>query len=160
GLAFVVGCTTGGTGEKTESTDGDSKEKGEEHRHEPGKHGGTVVEIRRDNYHAEVIFGEKGLGRLHMLGKDDTQMQEVDRQTLVAFAKAEGDTKAVKFTLEPKPQHDDSKGKTSIFEGTLPESVRDKRIEVTVTTIRIKGSRFRFTFKNFKEDRHGSTPTM
>ncbi len=119
-----------------------------EHGHKAGTHGGTIVEIGRDNYHAEAIFGEKGLVRLHILAKDEAQIQEVEQQTLDAFAKADGDTKGVPFSLESKPRPDDSKGKTSIFEGTLPESVRDKRVTVTVTAIRIEGGRFRFDFGN------------
>jgi hypothetical protein len=128
-----------------------------DHGHKAGQHGGTIVEIGRDNYHAEATFGDKGLVRLHLLGKDEAQVQEVERQTLAAYAKADGDTKGVEFMLEPKPRPDDTKGKTSIFEGTLPESLRDKRVEVTVTTIRIEGGRFRFAFKNFMEgETHGT----
>ena len=127
-----------------------------EHGHTAGRHGGTVVEIGRDNYHAEAIFGENGLVRLHLLAKDEAQIQEVDQQTLTAFAKAEGDVKGVEFELKPTPRPDDSKGKTSVFEGTLPGQLRDKWVEVTVTTIRIEGGRFRFAFRNFAEGQHNA----
>jgi hypothetical protein len=157
-LAVVAGCSQP-TNQNTEGKDkAAAKEKDKsdgEHGHKPGKHGGSIVEIGRDNYHAEAIFGEKGLVRLHMLAKDEAQIQEVDQQTLVAYAKADGDTKGFEFKLDSKPRPDDGNGKTSVFEGTLPESLRDKRVEVTVTTIRIEGGRFRFAFKNFKEGQHG-----
>ncbi len=158
---FVAGCSrqadqaAEGTG-----TDAAGKEKADgEHGHKPGQHGGTIIEIGRDNYHAEATFGEKGLVRLYMLARDEAQVQEVERQTLTAYARADGDTKGVELRLEPKPRPDDSKGKTSVFEGTLPEALRDRRVEVTVTTIRIEGGRFRFAFKNFKEGQHAAMPT-
>jgi hypothetical protein len=152
---LVAGCS------KPVSQDAESKDKKAakdkadgEHGHKPGRHGGTIVEIGRDNYHAEAVFGEAGLVRLYVLAKDEAQIQEVDEQKLLAFAKADGDTKGVEFALEPKPRPDDAKGKTSVFEGTLPESLRDKKVEVTVTAIRIEGGRFRFAFRNFKDTQH------
>ena len=156
---FVAGCSQDGNQapEKTvENAAPKEQAKADgDHGHKPGQHGGTIIEIGRDNYHAEAIFGEKGLVRLHLLAKDEAQIQEVEQQTLKTYAKAEGDPKPpVPFELVPKPRSDDSKGKTSIFEGTLPEPLRDKRVEITVTTIRIEGGRFRFAFKNFKEEPH------
>jgi hypothetical protein len=129
-----------------------------EHGHKAGQHGGTIVEIGRDNYHAEAVFGDKGAVRLFMLAKDEAQIQEVEGQTLSAYAKADGGTQAAEFTLEPKPRADDAKGKTSVFEGTLPAELHGKRVEVTVTTIRIEGGRFRFAFKNFREGQHAAMP--
>jgi hypothetical protein len=90
--------------------------------------------------------------RLYLLGKDEARVQEVDLQELTAHVWAVGDARgAIEFTLKPAPRPDDSKGKTSLFEGTLPEALRGKRIDVTVTTIRIEGGRFRFAFRNYKE---------
>jgi hypothetical protein len=157
---FVAGCSQ----PSSQNTRGEDKgpankeqAKAEgDHGHKPGQHGGSIVEIGRDNYHAEAVFGDKGLIRLYMLAKDEAKIQEVEEQTLVAYAKAEGDTRGVEVKFEPKPRPDDAKGKTSVFEGTLPKSLRDKRVEVTVTTIRIEGGRFRFGFKNFREQQHGS----
>lgn len=162
-LVVVAGCSKPAADRNAEGKDKNAAAKDKdtaradgEHGHKPGQHGGTIVEIGRDNYHAEAIFGENGLVRLHMLAKDEAQIQEVESQTLTAYARAEGDTKGVEFTLEPRPRSDDSKGKTSIFEGTLPQQLRDKRVEVTVTTIRIEGGRFRFAFRNFVEgQQHG-----
>jgi hypothetical protein len=132
--------------------------KASEHGHKPGQHGGTIVEIGRDNYHAEAVFGDNGSIQLYMLGKDEAQVHEVEAQTLTAHAKAEGDTKGVEITLKPHPRKDDSAGKTSVFAGTLPEALRDKRVEVTVPTIRIDGGRFRFAFRNYVEGQHAAMP--
>jgi hypothetical protein len=150
-LVLASGCNRGGdkpgdaTGKATEG----------EHGHKPGQHGGTIVEIGRDNYHAEAVFGDKGEVKLYMLAKDEAQVQEVELQTLDASAKAEGELKGVPMKLAPAPRPDDSKGKTSVFVGTLPEPLRDKRAEVTVTTIRIEGGRFRFSFRNYQPGQHG-----
>src|SRR5262245_28365161 len=78
-----------------------------EHCHQPGQHGGSIVEIGRDNYHAEAVFGEEGLVLLYMLARDEAQIQEVESQTLTAYARAAGDTRGVEFTLKPQPRKDD-----------------------------------------------------
>jgi YHS domain-containing protein len=155
-LAVVAGCSKTGSQDTEGKDKSAAKDKAEgDHGHKPGQHGGTIVEIGRDNYHAEAVFAGGGLVRLYVLAKDEAQIQEVDQQKLAAYAKAEGDTQGVEFALEPKPRPDDAKGKTSVFEGTLPESLRDKKVEVTVTAIRIQGGRFRFAFRNFSNAQHG-----
>src|SRR5262245_41188668 len=58
----------------------------EEHAHKPGSHGGSIVAIGRDNYHAEAIFEKGGVLRLLLLGKDEAQLLEVESQTLTAYA--------------------------------------------------------------------------
>jgi hypothetical protein len=158
-LILAAGCNKStNRGGDSSGTSGDATGKGPdgEHAHKPGQHGGTIVEIGRDNYHAEAAFGDKGEVKLYMLGKDEARVQEVEIQSLSASARAEGELKGVEMTLEPRPRPDDSKGKTSVFVGTLPEGLRDKRVEVTVPTIRIEGARFRFSFKNYKEGQHGA----
>src|SRR5688572_22092052 len=50
--------------------------KAEEHGHAPGAHGGTIVSLGRDSYHAEAVFEQGGLVRLYMLGQDETRVQE------------------------------------------------------------------------------------
>jgi YHS domain-containing protein len=144
---FVAGCAQRAS-QDVEAKDSSAARAEGGHGHKPGQHGGTIVEIGRDNYHAEAVFGEGGLVRLYLLAKDEARIQEVDLQTLAAYARAEGDVKGTEFKLEPKPRPDDGKGKTSVFEGTLPESLRDRKVEVTVPTIRIEGGRFRFAFRN------------
>jgi hypothetical protein len=157
-VVLVAGCNRASNqGEKAPDGTGKGASEGE-HAHKPGKHGGTIVEIGRDNYHAEAVFGDKGEVKLYMLAKDEAQVQEVEIQTLTASAKAEDELKGVPLTLAPSPRADDSKGKTSVFVGTLPEALREKRVEVTVPTIRIEGARFRFSFKNYKEGQQGAMP--
>lgn len=117
-----------------------------DHLHKPGSHGGNIVEIGRDNYHAEVVFEKGGAVRLHLLGNDETKVQETESQVLTAYVKVEGGAEATPFTFRPVPQPGDSEGKTSRFVGVLPKELAGRKVEVTVPSIRIGGERFRFAF--------------
>ena len=123
-------------------------ESSDEHTHAPGAHGGSIVEIGRDSYHCEPVLGAAdGKLKIFMLQSDETKILEVDQQTLTAFVKADGSTEQVEVSLAPAPSKDDTAGKTSIFEGTLPESVRSGVVSVTIQNIKIAGERFRFSFE-------------
>jgi hypothetical protein len=118
---------------------------GGEHGHKPGAHGGLIVEIGRDNYHAEAIFATGGTLRIHLLAADESRIQEVELQTLTGYARPVDGGEALSFSLEPDPQPGDAKEKTSAFVGTLPEPLRGIVVEVTIPSIRIDGERFRFS---------------
>jgi YHS domain-containing protein len=117
-----------------------------EHAHKPGRHGGTIVEIGRDNYHAEVVFEKGGTVRLHLLGKDEARVQLTEVQVLTAYARPEGGSEATPFALRPVPQPGDAEGQTSQFLGVLPKEWAGRKVEVTVPSIRFNGERFRFAF--------------
>jgi hypothetical protein len=117
-----------------------------EHAHRPGTHGGNIVEIGRDNYHAEPVFEAGGALRLYMLGQDEARVLEVEEQTLTAYVKPEGGTEAVAVSLKPDPQSGDASGKTSRFVGAIPKALAGRTLEVTVPSIRVAGERFRFSF--------------
>jgi len=128
------------------------KDKGDaEHGHKPGQHGGIMISIGTDSYHAEAVFEKGGTLRLYMLGQDETRILEVDRQALAGFIKAVGDAEAEPFALEPDPTADDAEGKTSRFKGKVPERLVGKNLEVTVTNLRVGKERFRFSFKSVSE---------
>ncbi len=162
-LIFIAGCNSAKdnsgpttTPEKPRVTQGATKGTEEEHAHKPGSHGGNIVEIGRDNFHAEAVF-EKGGIRLYILGKDEARVQEVESQILTAYAKGTGATEAVEFIMSPSPQSGDTEGKTSQFLGKLPEGLLGKNLEVTVPSIRVNGDRFRFGFSSLSDD-HGDVP--
>ena len=117
-----------------------------EHGHKAGGHGGRVVEIGRDNYHAEAVFEKDGVVRVYTLGKDEAVVTEVETQDLTAYARPEGAAEATEFVLKPVRRPEDAPGKTSQFVGTLPEELWGKQVEVTVPSIRIEGVRYRFAF--------------
>jgi len=160
GVASIVGCSNGSgpkpgasvpTGTSTNISGPPSAKAEEAHAHKPSAHGGIIVEIGRDNYHAEAVFEKGGILRLYILGQDESKVQEIEAQPLNAYVKAEGDAEAVSFVLRPEPQTGDKSGMTSSFLGHIPKELVGKRLEVTIPSISIKGERFRIAFKSVTE---------
>lgn len=122
-----------------------------EHGHKPSAHGGIVVPIGSDSYHAEAVFEKGGVLRLYTLGQNEAVVLEVEAQPLTGFVKPEGGTESESVVLAPKPQPGDKPGMTSLFVGHLPKELAGKRVEVTIPSIRIGGERFRIAFKSAPE---------
>ena len=120
----------------------------EAHAHKPGAHGGILVSLGRDSYHAEAVFERGGAVRLYTLGKEEARVQEVDAQDLTAYLTADGATESDKLTFRPEPQPGDTKGKTSVFTATLPKDLVGKTVQVTINNINVNGERFRIAFTN------------
>lgn len=118
----------------------------DEHPHIPGAHGGIVIPIGSDSYHAEAVIEKDGVFRLLMLGADESRIQEVDVQAVKAYIKAAGDTDATPIDMQATPQDGDAPNKTSQFVGQLPEAVIGKAIDVTIPNLRIGSERFRVGF--------------
>lgn len=130
-----------------------------EHGHKPGAHGGIMVSLGRNSYHAEAVFEEGGLLRLYTLGQDETRVIDVELQTLKGFAKAEGDSTAHPFTMDAEPQDGDTQGRASQFVGTLPSELWGRNLEVTIPNIVISGERFRLGFKSVSEQHGDGMPS-
>lgn len=120
----------------------------EQHAHLPGAHGGIIVPIGRDSFHAEAVFEKGGTLLLHILGQDEAKVEEVAWQTLTGYAKLAGETESAAFKLEPKPEPDDTRGKTSAFAGQLPAELAGRPVEVTIPSLRIGEERFRLGFSS------------
>ncbi|VTR95384.1 Uncharacterized protein OS=Singulisphaera acidiphila (strain ATCC BAA-1392 / DSM 18658 / VKM B-2454 / MOB10) GN=Sinac_4511 PE=4 SV=1 [Gemmata massiliana] len=121
----------------------------EEHGHKPGAHGGTLVSLGKDSYHAEAVFDKNGAVRLYTLGKDEARVQEVEAQELSGYATAVGSNAgATEVKFAAKPQQGDSAGKTSLFVGQLPTELVGQTVQITINNIRIGGERFRIAFSN------------
>lgn len=116
------------------------------HGHASGTHGGLIVPLGRDSHHVEPVFEKDGVVRLYMLAADETRVQDVERQTLKAYAKGVGGSASELFVLEPEPQEGDAADKTSRFRGTLPPGLRTGPVEVAIPMLRIAGERFRVGF--------------
>jgi YHS domain-containing protein len=143
-LLVVVGCSrvpSEGPPEAKPQPAG----KTDEHGHKQGDHGGLIVPIGGDNYHAEAVFDKDGTLRLYTLGRDEGKIQEVVMQTLEAFVKPDG-VESTKMNLEAVPRKGDAAGKTSQFVGILPKQLQGKHVTVTVPSITIGGERFRLSF--------------
>jgi hypothetical protein len=127
----------------------------EEHGHKPGAHGGIIVSLGRDSYHVEAIVTGTGEVRLYTLGSDESRVQDVEIQKLVAYVKPEGavDSNSIEVTAAPQPG--DGEGKSSLFVGQLPSEVAGKSIDFTIPNITIGGERFRLGFSTKQEASHG-----
>lgn len=130
----------------------------EEHGHKAGIHGGIMISLGRDSYHAEAVFEKGGVLRLYTLGKEESRVIDVEKQTLKGFVKAEGESMAEQFTLASEPQEGDAEGQTSQFVGTLPKGLWGLNLEVTVPNIVISGERFRLGFKSTPEEHDQGMP--
>ncbi len=140
-----------GDGKKDDHGDhkaGDGKK--DDHAHKPGAHGGTIVSLGKDSYHAEAVFERDGAIRLYMLGKDESKPQEVEVQELVAHVTPAGSTNAVQVKLTADRQKGDADGKTTVFVGKFPHELHGKKVQVTINNIQIGTERFRITFANEK----------
>ena len=113
-LLFLAGCggqsdssslevRSSGSSTSTKAAEG-------EHAHKPSAHGGIIVAIGRDNYHAEAVFEKDGVLRFYTLGNDEAKVIEIEAKPLTAYAKAEGGAEAASFVLEPVPQAGDREG--------------------------------------------------
>ena len=125
---------------------GTSANDDEEHGHRPGLHGGILISLGRDSYHAEAVFEAGGKLRLYMLGQDESRVMEVEEQQLKAFARREDGAGSVPFMMRPEPQEGDRPGQTSQFVGDLPEGLVGPGVEVTIPNLAIAGERFRVGF--------------
>ena len=155
----VVGCgKTQPPSEKAAEPhkDGDHKgggTKDESHEHKPGPHGGTIVSLGKDSYHAEAVFEKDGAIRLYTLGKDETTAQAVEVQELVGHVTAAGATDPVQVKFAAQPQQGDAAGKTTLFVAKLPHELQGKKIKITVNNIQVGAERFRIEFANEKGEK-------
>jgi hypothetical protein len=133
-----------------------SPESDSEHGHKPGAHGGIMVSLGRDSYHVEAVIDSEGTIRLYTLGRDESRVIDVENQSLQGFVKANGDAESKSMVFEPSPQDGDSKNKTSLFIGKLPQEMVGRQIDLTIPNIRIDGERFRLGFQSSQES-HGES---
>ena len=141
------------------TTDSNDKKVTEEvHPHKPGSHGGIIIPIGSDSYHAEAVIEKGGDFRLMMLGKDESRIQEVDVQPVKAYVKAVGDPDATPIEMAAVPQDGDAPDMTSQFVGQLPESLRGRQLDVTIPNLRIAGERFRIGFTTVTENHADEMP--
>ena len=117
-----------------------------------------MISLGRDSYHAEAVFEKGGVLRLYTLGKEESRVIDVEKQTLKGFVKAEGDAEAQEFALDAEPQDGDEEGRTSQFVGTLPKGLWGLNLEVTIPNIKISGERFRLGFKSTPEEHDEGMP--
>ncbi|MBX3399652.1 MAG: hypothetical protein KF873_12995 [Gemmataceae bacterium] len=153
----IVGCDSSPPGSPSVESKPSAGAKEDVHGHKPGAHGGILVSLGRDSYHAEAVFEKNGTVRLYMLGKDEARVQEVEGQELTAYLTPEGSTESDKMTFRPEPQPGDAQGMTSLFTATLPKDLLGKKVQVTINNINIHGERFRIAFTNEGKGSHAAS---
>lgn len=157
-LSMLSGCDQKSESAKSNQskTDVAKNDQDQEHAHEHplGAHGGTIVPLGADSYHAEALLEQDGTLRLFLLGKDESRGQEIQVQSIKAFAKQEDSLDAKNLELTPEPQTGDSEGKTSQFVGKIPSELLGKSIRVTIPNIAISGERFRIAFELKAHEAH------
>src|SRR5262245_42443193 len=93
----------------------------DDHDHGAGPHGGAIVELGADEYHAEVVLDPKAHAlRVYMLGGD------AKTPALVAVAELKivtGENQSL--TLKAAPQEGEAAGKSSLFELVDEKTVDD-----------------------------------
>ena len=119
------------------------------HGHEASNHGGIIVAVGLDNYHAEAVFEKGGVLRLYTLGNDESRILEVDTQELTAYIKRDGSDVVDSIVLKAEPVAGDAEGKTSQFVGILSREQAGQRLDVTIPNIKIGSENFRLSFKSF-----------
>ncbi len=167
GVVVTVGCNQpsptanppANSGVNANAKSANTKPSLGEHTHIAGAHGGMVIPIGSDSYHAEAVIEKDGQFRLLTLGADETRIQEVDVQDLKAYIKAAGEPDATPIEMKAVPQDGDVQGKTSQFVGQLPESAIGKAIDVTIPNLRIGNERFRIGFTTAVQQHSSDMPT-
>ena len=146
-LAIALGCG-GPFKEPTGKTEGPKVAKHDDHAHQPSAHGGLIVPLGSDKYHAEAVFEAGGTLRLYTLGQDESVVKEIDEQTLDGHIKPAGGALWTAIALKPTPQPGDAKGKTSQFAGRVPAELIGKHLIVKFNAIRIGKERYRIAFES------------
>lgn len=147
--ATLAGCSQGSAANRGAASGSSSTT--EAHAHLPGEHGGLIVPIGQDQYHVEPVFQADGSLRLYMLAANESQVLEVERQTVAAYVSQEHDARAVPVQFKPAPSPDDAAEKTSVFAAQLPDDFQKRPITVVVPSIRIAQTRYRFSFHSGAE---------
>ncbi len=85
------------------------------HEHEHGPHGGHLVELGEEAYHAEVVFDEKaGKITVYILDSTAKTASPIDAKEITLKLAIAGKTES--FALAAVPQPGDPQGKSSRFE--------------------------------------------
>ena len=97
-----------------------------EHSHEHGPHGGHIIELGEEEYHAEVTVDESRKLTIYLLGPDAATAAPIAAASIV-FEMGDLDAPTV-LTLNAAPLEGEPEGQSSRFEAAadaLPESVHD-----------------------------------
>ena len=119
---IVTGIGCGGGGADYKKTSELKKAPAVEHVHDhgaKGPHGGSLVELGEEEYHAEVVLDHDAHAlRVYVLGKDAKTATPITSTELTITPEGKP-----ALTLKATPQKDDGEGKSSVFEVIDNEAV-------------------------------------
>ena len=144
GLAVFSGCSP--QGETRNFSAGDNVTNTEPHaHHEHGPHGGHIVELGGEEYHAEITLDPQSRKlTVYLLGKDVKTPLPVDAASLAVRLVIGGEKQEI--VLSPTPQAGDGEGLSSVFamaEGAVPESIHDAEDLQGEVVVSIGGKQYR-----------------
>lgn len=146
-LATLMGC--GGDGEQATSSSGDNHEHGDgahgEHGHhhtDVGVHGGAIIELGNEAYHAELLHDEKaGAVTVYMLDAAASGAVPIEATELTINVTHDG--QARQFKLAAAPAEGDPEGRSSQFtssDAELIDALHESDAQLVVT---IEGKQYR-----------------
>src|SRR5579863_3043491 len=112
-LIYLAGC--GGADSTYHPVPKGAKVQDQPHEHEHGPHGGHLVELGNEEYHAEVAF-DKGAAKLTVYVLDSTAKKPTPIEAKEITLNLLIDGKSKPFSLVASRQAEDPKGKSSRFE--------------------------------------------
>ncbi len=147
GVIGLSGCGQPAASQSTASTaSADERLTDEEHGHKSGAHGGFIVPIGKDHYHAEAVFHRDGTLAIYLLGNDESEVLETESQPLACYVRPTDSKDSAELVLNADPQPGDSPGRTSRFTGRLPDDLAAQEVFCLVPSVRIGPGRYRFSF--------------
>lgn len=128
GLALIlfVGCSDSGkTAKNTSGTPAPKEDAHGGHDHPTkGPHGGSLIELGKEEFHAELIHDELG-GTVTIYVLDNKAKNAVPISATEVVINLKHDGKGEQFKLAASPQESDEKGKSSRFVSKDKELVED-----------------------------------
>jgi hypothetical protein len=150
-IGFTVGCSNEAkptTKNKTPATTPTPQKHVEEHTHPShGPHGGNLIELGDEEYHAEFVHDEKTCNvMLYILDSSAKNSVAIDATEIVINLKHDG--KPEQHKLAAEPQAADSPGKSSRFTSrknddlchAIDEDGADAKLHVTIAGKPFTGS--------------------
>lgn len=109
----LAGC--GGPGQEYHPVPKDVSVQDQPHEHEHGPHGGHLVELGQEEFHAEVVFEAKAAKiTVYLLDSTAKNASPTDARTITLKLAIDGKTQSLSLAAAPQPG--DPQGRSSRFE--------------------------------------------
>ena len=139
----LAGCT--GSGSEYHPVPKDISVRDEPHSHEHGPHGGHLVELGEEQYHAEVVYDAKTKKiTIYILDSTAKAPHATDSKQITLTLAISGKNES--FPVDAVPQEGDPKGKSSRFElagnAAINSHIKDEEDLKGSVDVTIDGKKF------------------